>query len=86
MQLLLYIAAFPWYNFEKECDSMPLLKTEISTMDDIYALPDGQRAELIDGTIYNMSPPNRLHQRIVFFLARKIQFSGAIYWEGICYK
>ena len=51
---------------------MPLLKTEISTMDDIYALPDGQRAELIDGTIYNMSPPNRLHQKIVFFLARKI--------------
>lgn len=27
-------------------------------------MPDGERAELIDGTIYNMSPPNRLHQRI----------------------
>ena len=51
---------------------MPLSKTKLSTIDDIYALPDGQRAELIDGTLYNMSPPNRLHQRIVFFLARKI--------------
>lgn len=51
---------------------MPLLKTETSTIEDIYALPDGQRAELIDGTIYNMSPPNRVHQRIEFSLARKI--------------
>lgn len=51
---------------------MPLLKSEEYTIDDIYALPDGQRAELIDGVIYNMSPPNRKHQRIVFSLARKI--------------
>ena len=29
---------------------MPLLKTTTHTIDDIYALPDGQRAELIDGT------------------------------------
>ena len=27
------------------------------TIDDIYALPDDQRAELIDGRIYNMAPP-----------------------------
>lgn len=51
---------------------MPLLKKETYTIDDIYALPDGHRAELIDGVIYNMSPPNRTHQRIVFSLARKI--------------
>ena len=28
------------------------------TIDDIYALPDGERAELIDGQMYLMAPPN----------------------------
>lgn len=36
----------------------------IYTIDDIYALPDGERAELIDGQIYYMAPPSRTHQRI----------------------
>ncbi len=36
---------------------MPLLKEDLYTIDDIYALPDGERAELIDGHIYYM-----LHQ------------------------
>lgn len=40
-------------------------KQEIYTIDDIYALPDGERAELIDGRIYYMAPPSRTHQRIV---------------------
>ncbi|MCM1540636.1 MAG: Uma2 family endonuclease [Blautia sp.] len=35
------------------------------TIDDIYALPDGQRAELIDGQLYDMAPPMRLHQKLV---------------------
>ena len=35
------------------------------TIEDIYALPDGQRAELIDGRMYNMAPPNTKHQRLV---------------------
>ena len=44
---------------------MPALAQEkIYTIDDIYALPDGQRAELIDGQIYMMAPPSRKHQRI----------------------
>ena len=34
------------------------------TIDDIYALPDGERAELIDGRIYYMAPPSRKHQHI----------------------
>lgn len=34
------------------------------TIDDIYALPDGTRAELIDGQIYYMAPPSRIHQDI----------------------
>lgn len=39
---------------------------------DIYALPEGTRAELIDGKIYYMAPPNRQHQRIVLAVSRKI--------------
>ena len=44
---------------------MPKLKNDTSTMEDIYALPEGQRAELIDGVIYNMTPPNRIHQKLI---------------------
>lgn len=43
---------------------MALLKSGNYTIEDIYALPEGQRAELIDGQFYNMSPPNTIHQRI----------------------
>ena len=34
------------------------------TVEDYYALPDEQRAELIDGRMYMMAPPSRKHQRI----------------------
>lgn len=44
---------------------MPLPRERIYTIDDIYALPDGQRAELIDGQIYMMSTPSRIHQKLV---------------------
>lgn len=33
-------------------------------LDDIYNLPEGERAELIDGNIYYMDPPSRVHQKI----------------------
>ena len=39
------------------------------TLEDYYALPDDQRAELIDGVLYNMAPPTGIHQF----------FSGEIY-------
>lgn len=42
------------------------------TTDAIYALPDGERAELIDGKIYYMAPPNTTHQRLVHFFDREI--------------
>lgn len=42
------------------------------TIEDIYALPDGQRAELIDGDMYMMSPPGRAHQKLVYQLGRQI--------------
>lgn len=44
---------------------MALAQEKIYTIDDIYALPDGQRAELIDGRIYMMAPPRRIHQELV---------------------
>ena len=34
---------------------MALLKEESYTIEDIYALPDGERAERIDGHIYYMA-------------------------------
>ena len=42
------------------------------TIDEIYALPDGQRAELIDGCIYDMAPPSRTHQKILGMLYQAI--------------
>ena len=52
---------------------MALAQQRIYTIDDIYALPDGQRAELIDGQIYMMSPPNRQHQKLVSDLHYQIR-------------
>ncbi len=49
-----------------------LRQEEVYTIDDIYALPDGERAELIDGRIYYMAPPNTKHQRLVGNLFNKI--------------
>lgn len=42
------------------------------TIDDIYNLPDGQRAELIDGELYMMAAPGRIHQRLVMTLSNSI--------------
>lgn len=47
-------------------------KEETYTIEDIYALPEGQRAELIDGQIYDMAPPSRTHQKILGAIYRKI--------------
>jgi len=41
-----------------------LKNQENYTINDIYELPDGKRAELIDGQIYYMAPPSTEHQRI----------------------
>lgn len=51
---------------------MALAQGKTYTIEDIYALPDGQRAELIDGQIYNMAPPNFLHQKLVMELSAAI--------------
>ncbi len=52
---------------------MEALKEEkVYTIEDIYALPDGERAELIDGQIYYMAPPSWTHQKISSKLHQKI--------------
>lgn len=43
------------------------------TIEDIYHLPDGKRAELIDGELYMMATPNKIHQRIVMELSFRIR-------------
>ena len=47
---------------------MALLKELSYTIEDIYNLPDGERAELIDGQIYYMAPPSYRHQEIIGIL------------------
>ena len=57
----------------KGCVTMPLLQQNKDyTIEDIYALPDGQRAELIDGQMYRMAPPTRRHQQILGALFRNV--------------
>jgi Uma2 family endonuclease len=53
--------------------SMPLSKPRTYTIEDIYALPDGQRAELFRGQMYDMAPPSRIHQKLVMNLAGDIR-------------
>lgn len=43
---------------------MALADEKIYSVQDIYDLPEGQRAEVIDGQMYMMAPPNRRHQEI----------------------
>lgn len=47
-------------------------KEETYTMEKIYALPDGERAELIDGKIYYMAPPSTKHQRLLNYIITEI--------------
>ena len=55
---------------------MPLPKEQHKyTVDDILALPDGQRAELIDGQIYDMGTPTKhikIYLDIYFLVYRAI--------------
>lgn len=55
-----------------------MLKEKLYTIKDIYDLPDGERAELIDGRIYYMAPPSWSHQRI----SRKLHQTIANYIDG----
>lgn len=51
---------------------MALAQEKIYTSEDYWNLPEGQRAELIDGRLYNMAPPSRIHQKLIMELASVI--------------
>ncbi len=51
---------------------MPMPQERTYTSEDYWNLPEGQRAELIDGKLYAMAPPSFTHQKISFSLSRKI--------------
>ncbi len=44
---------------------MALPQKQVYTSEDYWNLPDGQRAKLINGKLYAMAPPNRIHQELV---------------------
>ena len=51
---------------------MPIPQERIYTSEDYWNLPEGQRAELIDGKLYAMTPPNRIHQELLMELSATI--------------
>ena len=52
--------------------SEALAHANIYTEEDYYNLPENVRAELIDGQLYYMSAPSRIHQEILMFLSKII--------------
>lgn len=54
--------------------SEALAHVNIYTEEDYYNLPENVRAELIDGQIYYMAAPGRIHQEILGFLFKKIAY------------
>ena len=51
---------------------MPLPKECTYVAEDYWRLPDGQRAELIEGLFYDMAPPSFKHQKLVSELTQSI--------------
>ena len=53
--------------------SVPDICENGCSAEDYWNLPDGEHAELIDGVLYAMTPPGRLHQRISMELAYRLR-------------
>lgn len=51
---------------------MEMPQEHIYTSEDYWNLPDGRRAELIDGKLYAMAPPSRIHQKLSILTANTI--------------
>lgn len=62
------------YNTDKNKREVPRMEAlqRQFTVEDIYALPEGERMELIDGCVYDMAPPVRIHQKLVSELTQAI--------------
>ena len=56
----------------KERNYMALTDYQKYTIEDIYNLPEDVRVELIDGKIYNMTAPRRIHQEILISICTTI--------------
>ena len=52
--------------------SEALAHANLYTEEDYYNLPENVRAELINGQIYYMTAPSRIHQEILMFLSKTI--------------
>lgn len=48
--------------------AMSLPDNPICTAEDYWNLPEGERAELIDGQLYALASPSRIHQEIIIEL------------------
>ena len=59
---------------------MPMPQERTYTSEDYWNLPEGQRAELIDGKLYAMAPPNRIHQRLVSRLTQTLGAANDRVW------
>ena len=46
-------------------DTMSTSENRIYTAEDYWNLPDGKRAELIDGRLYDLASPSRIHQKLI---------------------
>lgn len=57
---------------------MPPPKRQSYTSEDYWNLPEGERAELINGYLYAMDPPSLVHQKIAVQLCKNI----ALYLDG----
>ncbi len=58
-------------NYEA-AEAERVLDDRVYTVRDIEALPEGERAELIDGKMYRMATPTLTHQDILMWLSVKI--------------
>lgn len=52
---------------------MSLPSNTTYTADDYWNLPEGERAELIDGQLYALASPSRIHQEIIIELTYHFQ-------------
>ena len=53
--------------------AMSLPDNPICTAEDYWNLPEGERAELIDGQLYALASPSRIHQEIIIELTYHFQ-------------
>lgn len=60
------------HRIKKGTGNMALPQLKTCTEDDYYNLPEDIRAELVDGQIYYMAAPSRIHQEILMFLSKTI--------------